>query len=91
MNIYFEVQVNIFSNNRDITKWSMLLHDDDDDHNDDAKALAKPRVFSENSRAINVETALKHHTITIPAICCKGMVLLTLSQTSPCYYVVQVV
>ena len=44
----------------------MLLHDDDDDHNDDAKALAKPRVFSENSRAINVENGVKtpynHHT-----------------------------
>ena len=41
MNTYSEFQVNIFSNNRDITKCQFL-------HHDDAKAIAIPRVFSEN-------------------------------------------
>ena len=38
---------------------SKYLHDDDnndyDDNNDNAKAIAIPRVFSENSRAENLE------------------------------------
>ena len=31
------------------------MHDNDDDNDDDAKAIAIPRVFSENSRAKNDE------------------------------------
>ena len=34
---------------------SKFLHDaDDDDNNDDAKVIAMPRVYSENSRAKKV-------------------------------------
>ena len=43
-----KLKVNIFSNNRNITKCQSLLHDDD---NDDAKAIAIPQVFSKNSPA----------------------------------------
>ena len=53
VNTHSKFQVNIFSNNRDY-KMSQFLHDDDDE-NDDAKAIAIPRVFSENSRAKNLE------------------------------------
>ena len=49
--LYSEFQVNIFSNNR-YYKMSKFLHHDDH-HNDDAKAIAIPRGFSENSRAKN--------------------------------------
>ena len=47
-----DFQVNIFGDNRDITK-SQFLHDDnnDDNDNDDAKAMAIPWVFSKTSRA----------------------------------------
>ena len=45
VNTHFEFQSNIFSNNRDITK-CQILHD-----NNKAKAIAIPRVFSENSQA----------------------------------------
>ena len=30
---------------------TQILHDIDDENNDDTKAIALPRVFSENSRA----------------------------------------
>ena len=36
VNRYFDFQVNIFSNHKDITKCQSFLHDDD---NDDAKAI----------------------------------------------------
>ena len=39
---YPKFQVNIFSNNRDITKCPKFLHSDDDNNNDDAKAIAIP-------------------------------------------------
>ena len=39
----------MFSNDR-YDKISQFLHDDDDDHNDDAKATAILRLFSGNSR-----------------------------------------
>ena len=48
VNTYSEFQVNIVSNNRNITKCQFLYHKDEDD---DAKAIAIPPVFSENSRA----------------------------------------
>ena len=41
VNTYSEFQLNIFHNNRDITKCQ----------SDDGKAIAIPRVFSENSEA----------------------------------------
>ena len=44
VNSYSEFQVNIFSNNRDITKCQRF---------DDAKAIEIPQVFSENSQAKN--------------------------------------
>ena len=43
VNTYFKFQINIFSNDRDITKCQFLHHDD--------KVIAIPRVFSDNSRA----------------------------------------
>ena len=46
VNTYYEFEVNIFSNNRDIKKCLKFLQD-----NDDGKAIAVPWVFSENSRA----------------------------------------
>ena len=45
VNIYFEFQVYMFSNGRDMTKGHSFLHEDD------AKAIAISWVFSENSRA----------------------------------------
>ena len=53
MNIYFELQVCMLCSGRDMTKCQFLHDHDHDDINDDAKALAIPRVFSENSRANN--------------------------------------
>ena len=53
VNTYSDFQVNIFSNSRDITKCQKFLHDTDPD---DAKAIAIPQVFSENSRAKNQRT-----------------------------------
>ena len=57
MSIYVELQVYMFSDGKDMTKCQFLHHDDndndDDDVNDDAKVLAIPRFFSENSRANN--------------------------------------
>ena len=50
-NTYFEFRVDIFSNNRDITKCQSFLRDD-------AKAIAIPRGLAENSRAKNLENAL---------------------------------
>ena len=52
---YSEFQVNIFSNDRDITK-CQFLHDAEDD----AKVMAIPWVFSENSWAKN-----KQHTTNL--------------------------
>ena len=50
---------------------SEFLHDDDDaDENDDAKAIAIHRRFSENSRAKNKLEALKR------LYCSKGLVFL---------------
>ena len=43
-NTYSKFQVNIFSNDREITKWQYLR---DDDY-DDAKAIAVSRIFSNN-------------------------------------------
>ena len=54
VNTYSEFQVNIFSNNRDITK-CQFLHHDDDDNNDDAKAIAIPRIgFSPKTTEVKV-------------------------------------
>ena len=47
-NIYSECQLCMFINGGDMTKCRSFLHDDD---KADAKAIAIPRVFSENSRA----------------------------------------
>ena len=44
-NTYSEFEVNIFSNNRDMTKCQCFLHDIDND----SKAKEIPPVFSENS------------------------------------------
>ena len=54
VNIYFEFHVYMFSNGTDMTK-CQFLHD----HNDDAKAVAIPQAFSENSRAKNVGLVLQ--------------------------------
>ena len=54
MNTFSEFQVNIFSNNRDITKCQSFCTTKPD--NDDAKATAIPRVFCENSQAKNRQT-----------------------------------
>ena len=51
VNTYIEFQINIFNNNKDITKCHSSLHANDD--NDNAKAIAIPRGFSENNRAKN--------------------------------------
>ena len=53
VNTYSKFQVNIFSNNRDITKCQKFLHIDnnDDEDDNDAKAIAICRVISENNRA----------------------------------------
>ena len=50
VNTYSGFQVNIFSNNRDITTSKFLLTADNDANtdNDNAKAIAIPWVFSEN-------------------------------------------
>ena len=45
---YAEFQVNIFCNNRDITKCQFL-----DSPNDDDTAIAIPKVFTENNQAKN--------------------------------------
>ena len=49
VNTYSNFQVNIFSNNRYITKCQFLHHD----YSDNAKAIAIPQVFSKNSLAKN--------------------------------------
>ena len=49
VNTYSKFQVNIFSNNKDITK--QFLHHDNNEDKDDPKAIAIPVVFSENSPA----------------------------------------
>ena len=41
---------------------SQFLHSNNDD-NADAKAIAMPPVFSENSRAKNVESGITHQSI----------------------------
>ena len=52
VNTYFESRVNIFCNNIDITKCQSFCVDADEDADgDDVKAIATPRVFSENRRA----------------------------------------
>ena len=43
VNTFCEFQVNIFSNNRDVTKYQFLHADDDAD--DDDKAIVIPRIF----------------------------------------------
>ena len=53
VNIHFEFQACILSNGRDMTKCQFFI--DDDDNIDDAKAIAIPWVFSENSRGKNLE------------------------------------
>ena len=56
MNNYFEFQVNIFNNNRDIRKcpsFRTTPDDDDDTTDDDARAMTIPRRFFENSQAKN--------------------------------------
>ena len=50
VNIYFERYVYMFSNGRDMTKCQFLHNNDNADN---PKAIAIPRVFSENSRANN--------------------------------------
>ena len=53
VNTYCEFPVNIFSNNINITKcrsFCTATYDNDED-NDDAKAITIPCVFSENSQA----------------------------------------
>ena len=49
INIYFEFQVYMFNNGRDVTKCHFLHNNDCSIA--DAKAIAIPRVFSENSQA----------------------------------------
>ena len=49
MNTCSEFQVNIFSNNRGTSKFWR-----EDDGNDATKAIARPRLFSENSRTKNI-------------------------------------
>ena len=57
MNTYSQLQVNIFSNNRDITKCqSFSTITTTAPNNDDPKAIAIPLVFSENTRAKNTGT-----------------------------------
>ena len=52
VNTYSEFQVNIFSNNRDITKYQSFCTTTSTTDNNDAKAIAiVTSVFSENSRA----------------------------------------
>ena len=54
VNTCSEFQVNLCSNNTDITKCQHFLQADDAAAtDDDAKATAIPRVFSENSRDKN--------------------------------------
>ena len=48
VNTYYKFQINMFRSKRDITKCQKFLHDD---HNDDAKAIVIPWVFSRNSGA----------------------------------------
>ena len=48
VNTYFQFQAHIFSNNKGITK-CQFLHNNDD-YNADAKVIAIPQVFSQNSR-----------------------------------------
>ena len=47
----------MFSNGRDMTKYQVLHHKEDDSA--DAKATATPRGFSENSQAKNYESIIK--------------------------------
>ena len=54
---YFEFQACMFSNGRDMTKCQFLHHDD---NNDDAMAIAIPRVFSVKSQAKKLECILYH-------------------------------
>ena len=49
INIYFEFQVYMLSNVRNMTK-CQFLHDNDDDDNNDAKEVVISQAFSENSR-----------------------------------------
>ena len=51
VNTYSKFEVIIFSNNRDITKRRSFCTTTIAQENYDAKAIAIPRVFSENSRA----------------------------------------
>ena len=53
VNTYSEIQVNIFSNNSDITKCQSFWHDAAPAAND-TKAIAIPQVLSENNQAKNV-------------------------------------
>ena len=55
VNTYSEFQVNIFNNNRDITRCQSLNANNNNDDNDDANAIAIPHVFSENSQAKNAD------------------------------------
>ena len=54
--LYSVFQIDIFSNNRDTIKCQKFLLGDDD--NDDAKTIAIPRGFSENSRAKNASAKI---------------------------------
>ena len=58
VNTYSEFQVNIFSNNRDITKYQ-FLHANYNNDADDAKAIAMPWVFYENSQAKKGQNCVK--------------------------------
>ena len=50
--MYFEFQVYLFNNGRDNYDKILQFLYDNDDNKDNAKAIAIPWVFSENSRAI---------------------------------------
>ena len=65
VNTYPEFQVNIFSNNRDITKCHSFCTTTTTD-NDDAKAIAIPRVFSKNGLAKNMRSV----TFDLKCPCC---------------------
>ena len=55
VNTYYKFQVNIFTINRDITKCQSFCTTTKSTDKDDAKAMAIPRDFSENSHAKNRE------------------------------------
>ena len=55
LNSHPELQVNIFNNNRGITKCQSFLHDADDN---EAKAIVIPQVFSKNTQANKVTAKL---------------------------------